>query len=123
MVNSTVEFTHNNPDVIFTRADKGSVTALNKNVYINKVEELLSDKGTYEVIKRNPALSIERNLNETLKKWLRLEYISKKEYFHLYSSDSNLPKVYASLKSTRPIIPSESSSPLSIQHFIIWLNL
>jgi len=45
MIDSTAEFTHNNPDVIFTRADKGSVTvALNKRVYINKVEELLSDK-------------------------------------------------------------------------------
>jgi len=53
-----------NPDVIFTRADKGNVTvALNKNVYIKKIEELLHDKETYLVIKRNPALSIEKNLN------------------------------------------------------------
>jgi len=125
MVNSTVEFTHNNPDVIFTRADKGSVkVALNKNVYFNKVEELLSDKGTYEVIKRNPALSIERNLNETLKKWLRLEYISKKEYFLLYSSDSNLPKAYGLPKihkancSFRIIISSVSTALYYLAKFM-----
>jgi len=75
MINSTSEFMHNNPEVIFTRADKGSViVALNKNVYIQKMKEFLHDKETYFIIKRNPALSIKKNLNDTLKKWLHLEY-------------------------------------------------
>jgi len=49
-------------------------------------------KEIYSIIKRNPALSIEKNFNGTLKKWL--EYIFKKEYYHLHYSDSNLPKAY-----------------------------
>jgi len=69
MVKSTTEFMQKNPDVIFTRADKGNVTvALNKNVYIKKIEELLHDKETYLISKRNPALSIEKNLNGIFKK-------------------------------------------------------
>jgi len=69
MVNSTVEFMHNNPEVTFTRTDKGNVTvALNRNVYVQKIEELLHDKKTYSLIKRNPASSIKKNLNDTLKK-------------------------------------------------------
>jgi len=43
MINSTIEFMHNNLEVIFTRADKSSVTvALNKNVYVQKIEKLIA---------------------------------------------------------------------------------
>jgi len=41
----TTSFCKNNPNIIFTRADKGNVTvALKKDIYINKIEELLNDK-------------------------------------------------------------------------------
>jgi len=51
MVKSTIEFMHNNPNIIF-RADKDNVTvALNKNVYIEKIEELLHDKETLQLLK------------------------------------------------------------------------
>jgi len=51
MVKFTIEFMHNNPDIIF-RADKGNVTvALNKNVYIEKIEEFLHDKETIQLLK------------------------------------------------------------------------
>jgi len=51
MVKSTIDFMHNNSDIIF-RADKGNVTvALNKNVYIEKIEELLHDKETLQLLK------------------------------------------------------------------------
>jgi len=125
MVKSTVEFTHNNPDIIFTRADKGNVTvALERNTYNDKMEELLQDRETYSVIQKNPALSIERNLNEKLKKWLRLGYISKKEYFYLHSSDSNLPKAYGLPKihkanfPFRIIISSVNTALYSLAKFI-----
>ena len=36
------------PDIIFTNADKGSITvAIKKQDYINKIEETLQDKNTY----------------------------------------------------------------------------
>jgi len=42
MLKSTREFVRNNPDIIFTRADKGNATVvLNKNTYIQKMEELI----------------------------------------------------------------------------------
>ncbi|KYQ53416.1 hypothetical protein ALC60_07482, partial [Trachymyrmex zeteki] len=48
-----------NDRVIFTSADKGSVTvALNRQVYISKVNEMLQDENTYEIIKMDPTRRI-----------------------------------------------------------------
>ena len=42
-----------NDRIIFTRADKGNMTmTLDRQVYISKVNEMLQDVNTYEVIER-----------------------------------------------------------------------
>ena len=42
------KFVKDNPDVIFTKADKGHVTvAMKRDEYDNKVNELLQDRDTY----------------------------------------------------------------------------
>jgi len=93
--NITVKFCKNNPNVIFTRADKGNVTvAMNKDEYIKKMEIMLQDPNTYVMIKKNPMKSIEKNLNNIKKKWFQKNYITKQTYFSLFSSDSDLPKAY-----------------------------
>lgn len=95
MEKETLKFCHNNPNIIYTRADKGNVTvALNKSDYVSKVEDLLSDKNTYTTIKKNPCSSIDKELNSLLKSWLNKNYISKNEYFRMCASDSILPKAY-----------------------------
>lgn len=51
----------NNPDIIFTRADKGNITvAIQKNDYINKINDMLCDKDTYSIINYNPIYKIEK---------------------------------------------------------------
>jgi len=50
---------------------------MNKSHYIEKVEEVLNDKMTYTLMNKNPILTIERNLNNILKRWLQNNYISK----------------------------------------------
>jgi len=61
MHNATKEFCRNNPNVIFTRADKGNITvALDKGDYIKKIEDLLNDTNTYTIIKKKP-YQINRN--------------------------------------------------------------
>lgn len=45
-------FQKNHPEVLFTRADKGSVTiAVDKQEYIEKIENMLKDKSTYIIEK------------------------------------------------------------------------
>jgi len=53
--------------MIFTRAAKGNIT-MNKSHYSEKMEEILNDKMTYTLVNKNPILTIERNLNNLLKR-------------------------------------------------------
>jgi len=50
---------------------------MEKRFYIQKVEKLLNDKDSYTVVKKNPIKTIENNLNDTLKKWLQKDLITK----------------------------------------------
>jgi len=66
--NLTIRFCKNNPNILFTKADKGNVTvAINKEEYMNKMELMLQDKNTYIIILKNPIKSLERKLNDLLK--------------------------------------------------------
>jgi len=83
---STKKFRKENPNVIFTRADKGNVTvAIDREHYIKKIEETLKDKNTYAQVRRNPIKNIERNLNSTIKRWWNKGHISKQSYLSLFS--------------------------------------
>jgi len=103
LTNYTKKFCQENPEVIFTRADKGSITlvALNKNDYIRKMEDLLSDTNTYTLVKKDPSTSIEKKLNDLIKYWYKKEYITKSIMLQLRSSDSLLPKAYGLPKIQR----------------------
>jgi len=49
------QFIKNNPQIIFTRADKGNTTViLERNEYINKMKNMLQDKETYTLTNRDP---------------------------------------------------------------------
>jgi len=91
----TLSFCRSNPDVIFTRADKGNVTVtLDKNMYLTQMKQLLNDTSTYTIVKKNPVTSIEKHLNRTVKKWLDNDFISKQVFFRLRASDTLLPRAY-----------------------------
>jgi len=48
-------FTKNNPNILFTRADKGNVTViLQKNDYTNRIENMLSEDNTYISLNKDP---------------------------------------------------------------------
>jgi len=101
----TKKFRKENPNIIFTRADKGNVTvALDRGDYIQKMEEAFKDKNTYTQVKRNPIKNLERNLNSIIKRWNK-GHISKKTYLSLFSSYSNLPMAYGLPKIHKENIP------------------
>jgi len=65
---STTKFYNSHLNVIFIRADKGNITVvLNTKVYLNKIEDILSDTSSYIKIKKNPINTIKKTLNKTLK--------------------------------------------------------
>jgi len=67
------------------------------------MEESLGD--TYVLVKKDSSSSIERKLNDIIKKWFREEYISKHEMLQLRSSDSLLLKAYGLSKSHKDNAP------------------
>ncbi|XP_011858662.1 PREDICTED: uncharacterized protein LOC105556190 [Vollenhovia emeryi] len=118
MVDSTTTFCKTNPDILFTRADKGNVTvAIEKNLYVNKMLDILNDRETYEIVKKDPSQILERKLNNILKNWAEREYISGLQHYQLKSSDTSLPRAYGLPKIHKDnyplwIIISSINSPL-----------
>jgi len=52
LLSITKNFIKLNPNIIYTRADKGNITmALDRIDYTDKLEEMLRDNETYELIK------------------------------------------------------------------------
>lgn len=111
-------FRNSHPDIIFTPADKGSVTvAVDKFTYLEKVNGMLGDVSTYLEIKRNSVSNIEKRLNELLRLWVKKEYITDLTYNTIKSSDGCLPKAYGIPKIHKKdhpfrLIVSSINSPL-----------
>jgi len=63
----TQQFLKNNSNVILTRADKGNITvALDKDNYVNKINDMLSDNSIYTKVKKDPMKSIIGSLRKIL---------------------------------------------------------
>lgn len=68
------------PEVIVTKADKGNATvALDRSVYLSKMEKLLCGTETYEIVNRDPTKKICNAFKHHFKK---ME--AEKLYFCLY---------------------------------------
>jgi len=95
LLNKTRSFCKDNSNIIFTKADKGNITvALDRNHYINSINLLLKDESTYEIIQKNPVKNLEQRLNNILKRWHSLGFVSKQDLFRLRNNDCSLPKAY-----------------------------
>jgi len=91
----TSSFCKENKNIIFTKADKGNITvALDREHYKNSMELLLKDSSTYEKIQKNPVKNLEQKLNNILKRWFSLGFISKQELYSLRNTDCSLSKAY-----------------------------
>jgi len=78
---STKEFTKNNPDLLFTKADKGNVTVvLEKNDYVRRIEDMLSDANTYTVIHKDLLKKLTTDTRSLLVRWKREGYIDSVTY-------------------------------------------
>lgn len=114
----TKEFIKEQPNVLFTRADKGNTTVvLNKNDYISKMEDLLGDKNTYEIVKKDHTKKLTNDLHSLLSRWKNRNYITEQTYKWLNTTDGVLPRAYGLPKIHKPnnplrIIVSSVNSPL-----------
>ena len=86
-----------------TKADKSNVfVIMNKNDYVNKMSNLLSDVNTYCELTRNPLESVNSNFNRKLKLILK----GQDELIKQFSSQcASLPYMYGLIKTHKPNNP------------------
>jgi len=114
----TKEFARDNPDILFTKADKGNATvSMDLAEYKNKMTEIFSDSNTYTVVKKNPIKKLSYQVRNVLSSWLKKEYIDIQTYKRLLITDGTLPRAYGLPKLHKTgcplrVIISSLNSPL-----------
>ena len=115
--------------IFITRPDKGRGTViLDKNEYIKKVETILSDKSKFKEIFEDPFKVITRledRLARLLRKFLKLEIISKDTFNHLFSSGASpgvlygLPKIHKIGNPIRPVLSTINTFNYNVAKFFV----
>ena len=95
-------------NIVILPADKGRATVvMDKTDYNGKMDSLVNDKQTYEVLKRDPPPSLQRKRNNkllTLKKTDKIDYNRLRCCVPQPSKLYGLPKLYKPNIPKRPIV-------------------
>jgi hypothetical protein len=87
-------------DIVILKADKGNSTVvLDRSDYDKKVLDIVEDKSTYQKLRSDPTLKVERELNK------KLVTISKDMRRRFGSSDAICPRFYGLPKIHKPGCP------------------
>ncbi|CAH3195997.1 unnamed protein product, partial [Porites evermanni] len=93
-------------NVVILPADKGRVTVvMDKTDYNDKMDSLVKDKQTYEVLKRDPTPALQRKLKNKLLTLKKTDNIDFRRYSRLRCSVPQPPKLYGLPKLHKPNIP------------------
>lgn len=99
----TVNFFKQHADIMIAKADKGNaIVIMHKADYSQKMEQLLQDETTYEVLKDDPTKSIQRKCNTMVSGWQKLKYIDKPTAQFLRTYNGVIPKIYGLCKVHKP---------------------
>ena len=84
---------------VIMKADKGNCfVVMDRSDYDNKMETLLNDRSTYEVVSTSPFRRIERELNAMLLSLKRQQKMDEPTYRKLHSIDGTPPATRGSVK-------------------------
>jgi len=125
LYNITQKFIKDNPNIIFTMADKENITvALEKENYVITIEEMLNDTDMYTKITKDPTKKLTSFIRNVLSRWKIKGYITYSTYNSIYCSDGNLPRAYRlpkihKLDRTFKIIISSIDSSTLISYFLL----
>uniref|UniRef100_A0A3P9IR28 Uncharacterized protein n=1 Tax=Oryzias latipes TaxID=8090 RepID=A0A3P9IR28_ORYLA len=115
----------NNREITILPADKGRTTVImDTEQYEKQMDEMLQDRNTYEVLKRDPTEAKKRKLKTILKQLQEEKKIDKQTYNHLIPTANIIPRIYGTPKihkpgaPLRPIIDSMGSVTYNLSKFI-----
>lgn len=97
----------NNNNILFTMSDKGNATvALNNELYIMKMNQLLHDQNTYIELRKNPLINLQKRCKDIMNYWNDNGYLDRKYHKNaLTQTDTSLPKIYGLPKIHKNNIP------------------
>lgn len=115
-IKATKQFIKEHPDVIAPQSDKARASILmDKEVYINKVENLLRDRTTYQPLPSSSTRSYMKMNEVLLKKMVDLKMARKGEMIRASISENQPANLYGLLKNhktdtpIRPIVNTRNS--------------
>ena len=113
------------PSIVIAKADKGNaVVVMDKDDYLRKVNEHLSDSNIYKTLPNNPQNQLKNSVNKVLQRLKSEKKLSKAEYDLLYCSTAQTPRYYALIKThkinypIRPIVSFIGSPTYQISKFL-----
>ena len=78
-----------NKDIVATKPDKGiGIVILDRKLYNNAIEEIISDSSKFEKLNEDPTLKREASLQRFLRKLKQKNFFNEIEYDKLYPSGS-----------------------------------
>jgi hypothetical protein len=97
--NTALDSIRKKRDIMVLPADKGRATVImDKSEYEEKMRRMLSDKDTYEPLKRDPTKKYKAELIKILNQLVADEKITKEQYWYLYPTLEKVPRMYGSPK-------------------------
>ena len=92
-------------NIVILSADKGRVTVvMDKTDYYDKMDALVNDKQTYEVLKRDPTPALQRKLNSKLLDLKKTDATDIQRYNRLRCRVPQPPKLHKPNIPMRPIV-------------------
>ena len=117
-------FVKNNPEIVFTKADKGNTTvALMQTNNNEKIETLLHDVNTYHVRPKDTTMKIQNKVNGLVKKWENKKFINNLLARDLETSNAvpsrlyGLPKIHKGGNPIRSIVSYVGSPTYNLASF------
>ena len=97
-----------NKDIVITKPDKGNgVVILDRKLYDNTIQELISDTSKFEKLNEDPNLKREASLQRFLHKLKQKNFFNENEFDKLYPSGSAPARIYGTPKMLK-FSPSDS---------------
>ena len=89
-------------NIVITPADKGkALVVMNREDYVNKIEEKLTDTTTYIMLDKEPTQELSDELKGQLNHLLNSSMIDENLKRQLYPKEAQIPGAYGSPKITR----------------------
>ena len=97
-----------NKNIVIPKPDKGNgVVILDRKLYDNAIQELISDTSKFEKLNEDPTLKHEASLQRFLRKLKQKNFFNENEYDKLYPSGSAPVRIYGTPKMHK-FSPSDS---------------